>query len=152
MRTHPACRPVRLHCERAYKTCRAFGKSVEVPVYASLSITLPANSRHPDANVDHHIHHGTSTFPTEDSIGNRRLRRPRTYDSRSLPLCRSERSSLRHQRLTHRQLQGKGLGRLPRISGLIGLMKNTGAFYGSKGIRCNAIMAGAMDTNISDSL
>lgn len=31
---------------------------------------------------------------------------------------------------------------------MIGLTKNTGAFYGSKGIRCNAIMAGAMATNI----
>lgn len=36
--------------------------------------------------------------------------------------------------------------------GLIGLTKNTGAFYGGKGIRCNALMAGAMDTNIGDSL
>jgi NAD(P)-dependent dehydrogenase (short-subunit alcohol dehydrogenase family) len=36
--------------------------------------------------------------------------------------------------------------------GLIGLTKNTGAFYGSKGIRCNAIAAGAMATNISATL
>ncbi|KAF2771076.1 NAD(P)-binding protein [Teratosphaeria nubilosa] len=31
---------------------------------------------------------------------------------------------------------------------LIGLTKNTGVFYGDRGIRCNAIIAGAMDTNI----
>lgn len=36
--------------------------------------------------------------------------------------------------------------------GLVGLTKNTGAFYGSKGIRCNAIAAGAMATNISATL
>lgn len=34
--------------------------------------------------------------------------------------------------------------------GLLGLTKNTAAFYGPKaGIRCNAIMAGAMHTNIA---
>jgi len=33
--------------------------------------------------------------------------------------------------------------------GLIGLTRNTAAFYRSKGIRCNAIQAGAMETNIS---
>ncbi|KAH9843261.1 KR domain [Teratosphaeria destructans] len=31
---------------------------------------------------------------------------------------------------------------------LIGLTKNTGVFYGDKGVRCNAIIAGAMDTHI----
>ncbi|KAK4972695.1 hypothetical protein LTR42_005989 [Elasticomyces elasticus] len=36
--------------------------------------------------------------------------------------------------------------------GLIGLTKNTGIFYGPKGIRCNAIMAGAMHTNIANHL
>jgi NAD(P)-dependent dehydrogenase (short-subunit alcohol dehydrogenase family) len=36
--------------------------------------------------------------------------------------------------------------------GLIGLTKNTGAFYGSKGIRCNVIAAGAMATSISHTL
>ncbi|KAM0712610.1 hypothetical protein Q7P35_000056 [Cladosporium inversicolor] len=35
--------------------------------------------------------------------------------------------------------------------GLIGLTKNTGAFYASKGIRCNVIAAGAMATNIFQS-
>ncbi|KAK5171752.1 uncharacterized protein LTR77_003388 [Saxophila tyrrhenica] len=35
--------------------------------------------------------------------------------------------------------------------GLLGLTKNTAVFYGPKGIRCNAIMAGAMETNISKS-
>ncbi|KAF2232695.1 putative short chain dehydrogenase/oxidoreductase [Viridothelium virens] len=35
--------------------------------------------------------------------------------------------------------------------GLIGLTKNTAAFYGKKGIRCNAILPGAMATNIGDS-
>ncbi|KAL2222477.1 dehydrogenase with different specificitie [Thermoascus aurantiacus ATCC 26904] len=34
--------------------------------------------------------------------------------------------------------------------GLVGLTKNTAAFYGNKGIRCNALMIGAMDTNIVD--
>ncbi|KAJ5103965.1 hypothetical protein N7532_004494 [Penicillium argentinense] len=34
--------------------------------------------------------------------------------------------------------------------GLVGLTKNTAAFYGSKGIRCNALMMGGMQTNISD--
>ena len=33
--------------------------------------------------------------------------------------------------------------------GLLGLTKNTGVYYGSKGIRCNAIMAGGMQTNIA---
>lgn len=32
--------------------------------------------------------------------------------------------------------------------GVQGLTKNTAVFYGPKGIRCNAIMAGAMSTNI----
>jgi len=36
--------------------------------------------------------------------------------------------------------------------GLIGLTKNTAAFYRLKGIRCNAIAAGAMHTNIASSL
>lgn len=34
--------------------------------------------------------------------------------------------------------------------GLLGLTKNTAAFYGKKGIRCNAIMPGGMHTNIGD--
>jgi NAD(P)-dependent dehydrogenase (short-subunit alcohol dehydrogenase family) len=34
---------------------------------------------------------------------------------------------------------------------LIGITKNTGAFYASKGIRCNVIAAGAMATNIFQS-
>ena len=34
--------------------------------------------------------------------------------------------------------------------GLVGLTKNTAAFYGNKGIRCNALMMGAMNTNIAD--
>ncbi|KAJ5683435.1 hypothetical protein N7462_006600 [Penicillium macrosclerotiorum] len=34
--------------------------------------------------------------------------------------------------------------------GLVGLTKNTAAFYGSKGIRCNAMMMGGMQTNIAD--
>ncbi|KAF9884526.1 hypothetical protein FE257_001714 [Aspergillus nanangensis] len=34
--------------------------------------------------------------------------------------------------------------------GLVGLTKNTAAFYGSKGIRCNALMMGGMQTNIQD--
>ncbi|KAE8353231.1 hypothetical protein BDV28DRAFT_165109 [Aspergillus coremiiformis] len=34
--------------------------------------------------------------------------------------------------------------------GLVGLTKNTAAFYGSKGIRCNALMVGGMATNIGD--
>jgi hypothetical protein len=33
--------------------------------------------------------------------------------------------------------------------GLIGLTKNTAAYYGPKGIRCNAIAAGGMMTNIA---
>ncbi|KAI9706749.1 MAG: hypothetical protein M1820_004719 [Bogoriella megaspora] len=36
--------------------------------------------------------------------------------------------------------------------GLIGLTKNTAAVYGKKGIRCNAILPGAMQTNIGDSV
>lgn len=36
--------------------------------------------------------------------------------------------------------------------GLIGLTKNTAAFYRLKGIRCNAICAGAMQTNIGSNL
>jgi len=36
--------------------------------------------------------------------------------------------------------------------GLIGLTKNTAAFYGTKGIRCNLIMPGGMHTNIQDAL
>ncbi|KAK5018094.1 hypothetical protein BJ546DRAFT_1063778 [Cryomyces antarcticus] len=36
--------------------------------------------------------------------------------------------------------------------GLVGLTKNTAAFYGKKGIRCNAILPGAMKTNIADAL
>lgn len=36
--------------------------------------------------------------------------------------------------------------------GLIGLTKNTAAFYGPKGIRCNAIMPGTMATNIASGL
>lgn len=34
--------------------------------------------------------------------------------------------------------------------GLVGLTKNTASFYGSKGIRCNALIMGGMDTNIVD--
>lgn len=34
--------------------------------------------------------------------------------------------------------------------GLVGLTKNTAAYYGNKGIRCNAMMMGAMNTNIAD--
>ncbi|KAJ5155368.1 hypothetical protein N7492_008171 [Penicillium capsulatum] len=34
--------------------------------------------------------------------------------------------------------------------GMIGLTKSTAAYYGSKGIRCNAMMMGAMDTSIGD--
>ncbi|RAL14303.1 SDR family NAD(P)-dependent oxidoreductase [Aspergillus homomorphus CBS 101889] len=34
--------------------------------------------------------------------------------------------------------------------GLVGLTKNTATFYGSKGIRCNALMMGGMTTNITD--
>ncbi|PWY91359.1 short chain dehydrogenase/oxidoreductase [Aspergillus sclerotioniger CBS 115572] len=34
--------------------------------------------------------------------------------------------------------------------GLVGLTKNTASFYGSKGIRCNALMMGGMMTNITD--
>ncbi|KAJ5624433.1 Glucose/ribitol dehydrogenase [Penicillium lagena] len=36
--------------------------------------------------------------------------------------------------------------------GLVGLTKNTASFYGNKGIRCNALMMGGMQTNIADSL
>jgi NAD(P)-dependent dehydrogenase (short-subunit alcohol dehydrogenase family) len=35
---------------------------------------------------------------------------------------------------------------------LIGLTKNTGAFYASKGIRCNVVAAGSMATNIGSTL
>jgi NAD(P)-dependent dehydrogenase (short-subunit alcohol dehydrogenase family) len=35
---------------------------------------------------------------------------------------------------------------------LIGLTKNTSAYYASKGIRCNVIAAGAMATNMTASL
>ncbi|OQE37430.1 hypothetical protein PENCOP_c010G07214 [Penicillium coprophilum] len=34
--------------------------------------------------------------------------------------------------------------------GLVGLTKNTAAYYGNKGIKCNALMMGGMDTNIVD--
>ncbi|KAJ5753970.1 uncharacterized protein N7511_008123 [Penicillium nucicola] len=34
--------------------------------------------------------------------------------------------------------------------GLVGLTKNTAAFYGTKGIKCNALMMGGMHTNIVD--
>jgi NAD(P)-dependent dehydrogenase (short-subunit alcohol dehydrogenase family) len=34
--------------------------------------------------------------------------------------------------------------------GLVGLTKNTAAFYATKGIRCNAICPGGMATNIAD--
>lgn len=34
--------------------------------------------------------------------------------------------------------------------GVIGLTKNTASFYKSKGIRCNAIAAGGMPTNIAN--
>ncbi|KAJ5132383.1 hypothetical protein N7448_006541 [Penicillium atrosanguineum] len=34
--------------------------------------------------------------------------------------------------------------------GLVGLTKNTAAFYGTKGIKCNALMMGAMQTNVAD--
>ncbi|KAJ5235700.1 uncharacterized protein N7469_004868 [Penicillium citrinum] len=34
--------------------------------------------------------------------------------------------------------------------GLVGLTKNTAAFYGDKGIKCNALMMGGMNTNIAD--
>lgn len=34
--------------------------------------------------------------------------------------------------------------------GLIGLTKNTSSFYANKGIRCNALVMGAMETNVSD--
>lgn len=33
---------------------------------------------------------------------------------------------------------------------MVGLTKNTASFYGGKGIRCNALMCGGMDTNIVD--
>lgn len=36
--------------------------------------------------------------------------------------------------------------------GMIGMTKNTAAFYGPKGIRCNLIMPGVMHTNIADAL
>ena len=49
-------------------------------------------------------------------------------------------------------LMGCGPGVAYTVSkhGLIGLTKNTAAFYASKGIRCNAIAAGAMKTNIAN--
>ncbi|CEN60533.1 hypothetical protein ASPCAL02969 [Aspergillus calidoustus] len=34
--------------------------------------------------------------------------------------------------------------------GLVGLTKNTSSFYADKGIRCNAFMMGAMNTNVTD--
>ncbi|KAL3450540.1 hypothetical protein BJX65DRAFT_315999 [Aspergillus insuetus] len=34
--------------------------------------------------------------------------------------------------------------------GLVGLTKNTSSFYADKGIRCNAFMMGAMNTNVGD--
>ncbi|GFF29853.1 bacilysin biosynthesis oxidoreductase BacC [Aspergillus lentulus] len=34
--------------------------------------------------------------------------------------------------------------------GLVGLTKNTAAFYGNKGIRCNGLLLGGMNTNITD--
>ncbi|KAI9833007.1 MAG: hypothetical protein M1819_003839 [Sarea resinae] len=34
--------------------------------------------------------------------------------------------------------------------GLVGLTKNTASFYGKRGIRCNAILPGAMETNVGD--
>ncbi|KAJ5555332.1 Glucose/ribitol dehydrogenase [Penicillium sp. DV-2018c] len=34
--------------------------------------------------------------------------------------------------------------------GLVGLTKNTAAYYGNMGIKCNALMMGAMETNIVD--
>lgn len=34
--------------------------------------------------------------------------------------------------------------------GLVGLTKNTAAYYGNKGIKCNALMMGGMETNIVD--
>jgi len=36
--------------------------------------------------------------------------------------------------------------------GILGLTRNTAAFYHNKGIRCNAIQAGAMNTNIGNSM
>ncbi|KAK4545510.1 hypothetical protein LTR36_002860 [Oleoguttula mirabilis] len=36
--------------------------------------------------------------------------------------------------------------------GILGLTKNTGVYYGPKGIRCNAIMAGGMETNIGSAM
>jgi len=36
--------------------------------------------------------------------------------------------------------------------GLLGLTKNTGVYYGPRGIRCNAILAGSMNTNIASAL
>ncbi|RJE27606.1 NAD dependent epimerase/dehydratase family [Aspergillus sclerotialis] len=35
--------------------------------------------------------------------------------------------------------------------GLLGLTKNTASFYGSRGIRCNSLVMGGMETNIADS-
>lgn len=34
--------------------------------------------------------------------------------------------------------------------GLVGLTKSTAAYYGSKGIKCNALIMGAMNTNVAD--
>lgn len=34
--------------------------------------------------------------------------------------------------------------------GLVGLTKNIAAYYGNKGIKCNALMMGGMNTNIVD--
>ncbi|KAI2707689.1 hypothetical protein CBS147332_6747 [Penicillium roqueforti] len=34
--------------------------------------------------------------------------------------------------------------------GLVGLTKSTAAYYGNKGIKCNALMMGGMETNIAD--
>ncbi|KAJ5864935.1 Glucose/ribitol dehydrogenase [Penicillium soppii] len=36
--------------------------------------------------------------------------------------------------------------------GLVGLTKNTAAYYGNMGIKCNALMMGGMETNITDAL
>lgn len=35
---------------------------------------------------------------------------------------------------------------------MVGLTKSTASFYGPKGIRCNALVAGGMDTNIGDAI
>jgi NAD(P)-dependent dehydrogenase (short-subunit alcohol dehydrogenase family) len=36
--------------------------------------------------------------------------------------------------------------------GLVGLTKNTAAFYTEKGIRCNAVLPSGMETNISSTI